>query len=400
GDSANEFTKVSGFTGGTRSELDASKDLFNAMWLVGNPAGSTVMGAQTGERKFGGINSSGRILEAQGFYSYSALGTGAAEFFSFDASNVDEFSFEINFSDGSIDNGKLVIEVPSVTSFGGSHTIRWSAGFGGSSSGSILSGSIINDATDIVANTNLESDLGTALEGELGGFFTEDSSALSGVAFGFNVRQPASSSDDGNAHVLFGNLLLSGASDSLPMLTLPESTVDEHNISWGSWNNPIEDNWVVVTPEVNGQVELQTANHLAEVTPTPVANLQGTANYETTIASSFIGSGSAGDVTQVVAGMNVDFNTGAISDGSLQVQVAGSQAWDIAFDGTVNAGMVDLNSLGGTLSDPGGMISNSIDANLGGVFTGNNAEAFVGGFDLIDEINALNHVDGIYTIER
>ena len=73
---------------------------------------------------------------------------------------------------------------------------------------------------------------------------------------------------------------------------------------------------------------------------------------------------------------------------------------EIDFAGSVNNGMVDLNALGGTLSDPGGIISSSIDANLGGVFTGINAEAFVGGFDLIDELNQFNHVDGIYTIER
>jgi hypothetical protein len=46
------------------------------------------------------------------------------------------------------------------------------------------------------------------------------------------------------------------------------------------------------------------------------------------------------------------------------------------------------------------VLSNSIDADLGGVFTGNNAEAFVGGFDLVDQVNSLNQVNGIYTIER
>ena len=136
------------------------------------------------------------------------------------------------------------------------------------------------------------------------------------------------------------------------------------------------------------------------MTPTPVANLEGQAHYETTVASSFIGSGSAGELSQVVAGMSVDFDSGAISDGSLQVQVGGSQAWDIDFQGSVFNGQVDLNSLGGTLSDPGGVISTAIDANLGGVFTGNQAEAFVGGFDMVDSLNNLNQVEGLYTIER
>jgi len=77
-----------------------------------------------------------------------------------------------------------------------------------------------------------------------------------------------------------------------------------------------------------------------------------------------------------------------------------SQAWDIDFAGSINNGMVDLNSIGGTLSDTGGLISSSIEANLGGVFTGTVGEAFVGDFDIIDEMNLLNQVNGLYTIAR
>ena len=54
----------------------------------------------------------------------------------------------------------------------------------------------------------------------------------------------------------------------------------------------------------------------------------------------------------------------------------------------------------GTLSDTGGLISSSIEANLGGVFTGTVGEAFIGGFDIIDEMNLLNQVNGLYTIAR
>ena len=83
-----------------------------------------------------------------------------------------------------------------------------------------------------------------------------------------------------------------------------------------------------------------------------------------------------------------------------EVAVVGSQTWEIDFAGSINNGLVDLNSLGGTLSDLGGLISSSIEANLGGVFTGIGADAFVGGFDLINEMNQFNQVDGIYIIER
>lgn len=101
-----------------------------------------------------------------------------------------------------------------------------------------------------------------------------------------------------------------------------------------------------------------------------------------------------GTIDSFVAGMDVDFNSGVISNGLLQVEVAGSQVWEIAFAGSVHQGLVDITATGGSLMNPGGLISNSIDANLGGVFTGNQAGAFVGGFNLIDNINILNQVDG------
>ena len=127
--------------------------------------------------------------------------------------------------------------------------------------------------------------------------------------------------------------------------------------------------------------------------------MQGSHSYATGIASSFIGSGNAGEISSLTAGMDVNFDTGAISNGSLQVQVA-DQAWSVDFSGAVMNGAVDLNALGGQLIDNTGIISNSIEANLGGVFTGNSAEAFVGGFDLLDSVNTLNSVNGLYSIER
>ena len=145
---------------------------------------------------------------------------------------------------------------------------------------------------------------------------------------------------------------------------------------------------------------VSTQGFIASVSPTPVANLQGSATYSSSAASEFIGSGSAGDVTNLVAGMDVDFDTGAISAGALQVQVADSQVWNLGFAGSVHQGVVDLNMTHGTLLESGAIVSDSIQADLGGVFTGVGGEAFVGGFDLLDQINELNQVNGLYTIER
>ncbi|HAR89503.1 MAG TPA: hypothetical protein DHV53_01480 [Gammaproteobacteria bacterium] len=62
--------------------------------------------------------------------------------------------------------------------------------------------------------------------------------------------------------------------------------------------------------------------------------------------------------------------------------------------------MVELNPLNSPLFDSNGLISNQIDAKLVGAFSGNNAEAFVGGFDLLDTHNPGNVSEGLYTIER
>jgi hypothetical protein len=106
-----------------------------------------------------------------------------------------------------------------------------------------------------------------------------------------------------------------------------------------------------------------------------------------------------GEISSLIAGMSVDFEIGVIDQGTLAVLVA-DQTWAIEFGGSVLNGVVDLNATSGQLLDSTGIISNSIDTNLGGVFSRNTGSAFVGGFDLIDEMNTYNTVNGLFTIER
>ncbi len=183
-------------------------------------------------------------------------------------------------------------------------------------------------------------------------------------------------------------------------LTAPEPSIDAYNVDWGAWDNPLEQNWVVVDQSSTDLTTVSTADYLATVDPTPVANLQGSASYASGAASSYVGSGSAGEVTDLAAAMDVDFNSGLVSNGQLQVAVAGSQVWSVGFEGSVAHGNVQLDAISGTLSEFGTTVSDSISADLGGVFIGPQAEAFVGGFDLLDQVNGLNQVNGLYTIER
>jgi len=182
-------------------------------------------------------------------------------------------------------------------------------------------------------------------------------------------------------------------------LMLPTKTVEYLGITWGPWNQTVSEDAVVLETLDNGLVRIVSGDYFAELTPTPVANLSGTHNYQSTAASSFIGHGNAGDIEQLVAAMRVNFDTGLISEGRLQILV-GDQNWAVDFDGLVQSGAVSLNPLSGQLFIDTELLSNSIDANLGGAFTGPNGEAFVGGFDLVDELNPVNEVNGLFTIER
>jgi hypothetical protein len=362
------------------SETTSTSFSQNAFWFLAEP--SAVTFPTSGFFRFDSV------VSHRGEYTSNVSGSQNA---AVAISTVDLFTFDIDFSDGSIDNGHLTMTT--------ANDIEWDALFSGGTGAQ--SGPFINmfvDSGTISDVSSGSSPLTAVVNGDIKGYFVGDSSR-DGIALGFTLNSTASANSTSTGHVLVGGVLLEGDGTQFFPSSTPEPTIETHNIDWGTWNNPIEDNWVVVTTQTDG-VELQTSNHLAMIDPTPVANLTGTATYGSTAASSFIGSGSAGDVTQVVAGMSVDFNTGIISNGLLQVEVASSQAWEIDFAGSVNSGLVDINAVAGTLSDPGGVISNSIDADLGGVFTGNGAEAFVGGFDMIDELDQFNQVDGLYTIER
>ena len=179
----------------------------------------------------------------------------------------------------------------------------------------------------------------------------------------------------------------------------PVETTQEYGISWGKWDAPLDDNWVVVQQIEGELVRLNTSNYFADVTPTPIANMKGAYDYRTGIASEFIGQSNVGDINSLFASMSVDFDTGVISDGNLTL-LSGNNAWSVDFEGLVNQGLVELDASNGMLVNQFDIISNNIEADLGGVFTGNNADAFVGGFELLDANNPANFVEGIYTIER
>ena len=356
-----------------------------AYWFIADPTDLSNLPV-TGNLRFE------NLLEIQGG-SHQVI-TLLDVFADIDQMAANDFSLDIDFSmsTGAVTNGEFRVYTDDMK--------RWDVNFAGNLVDQFVDLTVTGGTLFDVSATPV--DEGGTFSGILGGYFV-GASAVDGLALSFSVLAQDTGVGNVDRH-LSGTALIDGAtcvpgtdcSDDL--LVAPDDTLSAHDISWGQWDNPVEENWVTVVQN-DSSVQLQAGDFVADVIPTPVANMTGSARYETGIASGFIGNGSAGAVSQVVAGMNVDFDNGAITDGSLQVQ-AGDQAWQLGFGGSVANGQVDLNSLGGTLANPGGIISTQIDAELGGVFTGHGAEAFVGGFDMIDATNPLNNVEGLYTIER
>lgn len=183
------------------------------------------------------------------------------------------------------------------------------------------------------------------------------------------------------------------------LLTLPETSIAAYGVDWGKWGSSVDDNWVVVSNIDSELVQISTSDYFANVIPTEIAQMTGTHTYSTGIASSFLGSGSAGEIGSLSAAMQVNFDTGLINNGSLHVLVA-DQHWSVDFDGAISGGDVALDALNGSLQQGSTYSSNNIDASLDGAFTGNQAEAFVGGFELLDLNNQNNFAEGLFTIER
>jgi hypothetical protein len=422
-----EYLKLSSVTPNNLQTTVGGFDLQWGLWTgsSGQLLNNTLYRNGLGDRVFENINDSAILISAN-ITDVSSL-TGERQFDSISNHLISVSGFEnnslgpiagfftVDFGTGEVTGGRVDFCIGgsscAVSGFGNDF---WRVSFGGGLvSSSITSRNVTPfDAGNGQTLAIISNSVGYFVGDQAEGFVLSFSSgrgvgADSSSAITNGVTNPDRSV---NGAVLFGGsaeatTILAGAAVDLSGPTtdtflLPDFTVVSQSIAWGAWDNPISENWVVVKQGDENLSTLSTQDYIATVNPTPFANMQGSANYGSGAASSFIGSGNAGDLSQVVAGMGVDFDTGAISDGKLMVEVGGSQVWNLDFEGSINGGAVELDMTAGQLSDFSGVISNSIEADLGGVFAGNNAEAFVGGFGLLDQINAVNQVNGIYTIER
>ena len=96
-------------------------------------------------------------------------------------------------------------------------------------------------------------------------------------------------------------------------------------------------------------------------------------------------------MTDLNVGFDVDLNSGAIRNGSFSAEVDyGEELWSMNFTGNVNGAVASMNNFSDSVVITPAGISQGIQGELGGVFTGTgNTNAFVTGFSLNNGSNAV-----------
>ncbi|MCC5874076.1 MAG: FecR domain-containing protein [Gammaproteobacteria bacterium] len=185
-------------------------------------------------------------------------------------------------------------------------------------------------------------------------------------------------------------------------------------VSWGAWasdgSGQVQDQ-----AEDSSSIQLVDSVFFASVNPTPTSQLpvQGLWSYDSSVAgTAFFGAGGASSlqtmdpIESLSVGFMVDFGSGAISDGALQVTYGdGSVQWDAQFDGFLNGAVTEFEVTSLELMRDGSPVGfdSTPDATMAGMLTGPDGQRHVGGFNLAGFIEggsgSFESVHGIWVID-
>ncbi|PCJ39087.1 MAG: hypothetical protein COA71_14625, partial [SAR86 cluster bacterium] len=188
---------------------------------------------------------------------------------------------------------------------------------------------------------------------------------------------------------------------------------------WGSSSNPVS----LYTDFVDNNIFelIESSLIVVSVDPAPLAALTGRVVYLSNFDRVLGGSSLGGGISQFFTAFNVDFSAALITDGVMEFCIGGdascsgdnAQFWDFDYSGAVVNGFVVASPV-----ENKGYINDQLASIFGfieGVFTGDNAEAFVGGFNLFydDDLDIYRNsangaalgipdttVDGVFLIEK
>ncbi|WP_020406140.1 FecR family protein [Hahella ganghwensis] len=169
------------------------------------------------------------------------------------------------------------------------------------------------------------------------------------------------------------------------------------NISWGVWNTS-GNNPVYIYEDPNDPSVLAKENETVYWLTAEAANsteLTGTATFAAT--PEFIGSGSDGMVTGVTGSFDVNFDSGEVSNGSLNVMTV-NQTWNVLMDGAYEKAQAHMDIIDGQISGSVNC-SNCVKGRMSGVFVAP-GDAFAGGFDMQKFDDRNTHVEGLMLMEK
>lgn len=177
-----------------------------------------------------------------------------------------------------------------------------------------------------------------------------------------------------------------------------------HTLYWGTWNgsvNPVEIQIDATNPAVKQLVNAPV--HWATLLPTDnavMASRTGNISLSSVVVAHGGGSG-GGPLTpgNLTFNANVNFNTGAITAGTLGIN-NGPETWNVNFAGQVRGNIFDaqVNTVTSTV-----MVSpsptQSVEGDLGMAFTGNTGQAVGGVFNFQAIGNPATHVEGVLLVQ-
>lgn len=217
------------------------------------------------------------------------------------------------------------------------------------------------------------------------------SALLMGLDNGFVLNGQAESINSGDTLLLVDNVVVSLGEG---VLTGFSQEIGGYPLSWGRWaTDGNELLWTAYQATDPATVDPATD-------PTDLMSRQGTVRYENMVGS--LAQSNMGAVSNVAVQMDVNFDNGAVTNGAVSANVPG-YTWAGVFDGQVQSGDLSLEFNGGSLVDSTTGAFTNVNGDINGDFIGNNAQAIVGGFSMIDTTESLtdtqNHINGVFLVE-
>jgi hypothetical protein len=194
-----------------------------------------------------------------------------------------------------------------------------------------------------------------------------------------------------------GNKLLNNSHSSASDF---KQNIAGYPVSWGYWgqfNQSALNGSPKTVTNSTGSGLLWTAYGASSAES--VLARSGTAQYDTVVDS--LVSSSQGAVSNLSVQMEVNFDTGNVSNGALSANTP-SETWVGVFDGKVQNGDLSLQLNGASVvdSNPATLsLPRAASGFIDGDFVGNRAQGVVGAFGLSEDNNSANHVEGVFVVE-